>query len=248
LISGKSTVMRMTAVGVIMAQLGMFVPASKARLSPVDTILTRMGAYDNMFSNASTFKVELDECCKVLRDATPKSFVILDELGRGTSTFDGMAIAAAVLHQLATHTLPLSFFATHYGSLADDFAYHPNIRNMHMSTVVDEERRELIFLYKLIDGSATGSFGTHVAKLAGVPKDVINRADVVSQSFANQFKARLAVRKERSASYRIPLVAQADFVHLHRLATDDSTSKAVNEVQRSLSLMKLLAKSYASQS
>jgi DNA mismatch repair protein MSH6 len=76
-----------------MAQLGMYVPAKKARLSPVDGILTRMGAYDNMFTNASTFKVELDECCKILRDATPKSLVILDELGRGTSTYDGMAIA-----------------------------------------------------------------------------------------------------------------------------------------------------------
>ena len=76
-----------------MAQLGMYVPAAAARLSPVDAILTRMGAYDNMFSNASTFKVELDECCKILRDATPKSLVILDELGRGTSTYDGMAIA-----------------------------------------------------------------------------------------------------------------------------------------------------------
>ncbi|KAF5351396.1 hypothetical protein D9757_012623 [Collybiopsis confluens] len=100
--AGKLTVMRMTATGVIMAQLGMFVPAESARLSPVDSILTRMGAYDNMFSNASTLKVELDECCKILRDATPRSFVILDgELGRGTSTYDGMAIAGAVLHELA---------------------------------------------------------------------------------------------------------------------------------------------------
>ncbi|KAF5372735.1 hypothetical protein D9757_011640 [Collybiopsis confluens] len=140
--AGKLTVMRMTATGVIMAQLGMFVPAESARLSPVDSILTRMGAYDNMFSNASTLKVELDECCKILRDATPRSFVILDgELGRGTSTYDGMAIAGAVLHELATHTLPLSIFATHYGSLMDDFAYHPNIRNMYMSTIVDDKKR-----------------------------------------------------------------------------------------------------------
>ncbi|KZT01205.1 DNA mismatch repair protein Msh6 [Laetiporus sulphureus 93-53] len=216
--TGKSTAMRMTATGVIMAQLGMLVPARKAKLCPVDSILTRMGAYDNMFSNASTFKVELDECCKILRDGTPKSLVILDELGRGTSTYDGMAIAGAVLHQLATHTLALSFFATHYGSLTDDFAYHPNIRNMHMETMVDDEKRELIFLYKLVEGVASSSFGTHVASLAGVPTDVVERADVISTDFAAKFKEKIEGKKSR-ASGRLPLVAQADFAYLYGLAT-----------------------------
>ncbi|KAH9833177.1 DNA mismatch repair protein Msh6 [Rhodofomes roseus] len=215
---GKSTAMRMTATGVIMAQLGMLVPAKKAKLCPVDSILTRMGAYDNMFSNASTFKVELDECCKILRDATPKSLVILDELGRGTSTYDGMAIAGAVLHQLATHTLALSFFATHYGSLTDDFAYHPNIRNMHMQTLVDDEKRELVFLYKLVEGAASSSFGTHVASLAGVPQEVVERADVVSKDFARQFKEKIEGKRSK-ASGRLPLVAQADFAYLCALAT-----------------------------
>ncbi|KAF8068932.1 muts domain V-domain-containing protein [Lyophyllum atratum] len=215
--AGKSTVMRMTATGVIMAQLGMLVPASRARLCPVDAIITRMGAYDNMFSNASTFKVELDECCKILRDATPKSMVILDELGRGTSTYDGMAIAGAVLHQLATHTLPISFFATHYGSLTDDFAYHPNIRNMHMSTIVDDEKRDLVFLFKLIEGAATSSFGTHVANLAGVPLPVVERADVVSKNFAQQFKERMQV-KQKKDGVRLPILAQADFAYLYKIA------------------------------
>ncbi|KAI0367675.1 DNA mismatch repair protein Msh6 [Pilatotrama ljubarskyi] len=215
---GKSTAMRMTAAGIIMAQLGMLVPAKSARLCPVDSILTRMGAYDNMFSNASTFKVELDECCKILRDATPKSFVILDELGRGTSTYDGMAIAGAVLHELATQTLSLSFFATHYGSLTDDFAYHPNIRNMHMETLVDDEKRELVFLYKLVDGVAGSSFGTHVANLAGVPLEVVERAEVVSRDFAKHFKEKIEGKKNK-ASGRLPLVAQADFAYLYKLAT-----------------------------
>ncbi|KAH6917837.1 DNA mismatch repair protein msh6 [Coprinopsis sp. MPI-PUGE-AT-0042] len=217
--AGKSTLMRMTATGVIMAQLGMLVPASRARICPVDSIITRMGAYDNMFTNASTFKIELDECCKILRDATPKSLVILDELGRGTSTFDGMAIAGSVLHKLATHTLPLAFFATHYGSLTDDYAYHPNIRRMHMSTMVDEEKQQLTFLYKLVDGAAHSSFGSHVAKLAGVPDSVVERADVVSAEFAKQFKERLQLKKKESASSRVPLVAQADFVFLLKMAT-----------------------------
>ncbi|KAG2059752.1 DNA mismatch repair protein Msh6 [Suillus hirtellus] len=215
---GKSTVMRMTATGVIMAQLGMLVPAKSARLCPIDAILTRMGAYDNMFSHSSTFKVELDECCKILRDATPKSLVILDELGRGTSTYDGMAIAGAVLHEIATRTLPLAFFATHYGSLTDDFAYHPNIRNMHMSTMLDDEKHELVFLYKLVDGVASSSFGTHVAKLAGVPEEVIKRAEVVSQDFAKQFKAKIDDRKKKSLASKLPLVAQADFTYLLSLA------------------------------
>ncbi|CAK5264723.1 unnamed protein product [Mycena citricolor] len=215
--AGKSTVMRMTATGVIMAQLGMLVPAQSARLSPVDAILTRMGAYDNMFSNASTFKVELDECCKILRDATPKSLVILDELGRGTSTFDGMAIAGAVLHQLATHTLPLSIFATHYSSLTDDFTYHPNIRPVFMETVVDDEEKKILFLYKLVEGVAVSSFGTHVANLAGVPMNVVQRADAVSSKFAEQFKEKMLSRRQRTG--RIPITAQADFAYLFGIAT-----------------------------
>ncbi|KAJ6500392.1 muts domain V-domain-containing protein [Mycena sanguinolenta] len=217
--AGKSTVMRMTGMGVIMAQLGMLVPAAEARLSPVDTILTRMGAYDNMFSNASTFKVELDECCKILRDATPRSLVILDELGRGTSTYDGMAIAGAVLHQLATHTLPLSIFATHYGSLTDDFAYHPNIRNVHMQTIVDDDKRDIVFLYKLVEGVATSSFGTHVANLAGVPIEVVKRADIISKKFAEQFKQKMLDRQKHNATSQLPLAAQADFAYLFGLGT-----------------------------
>ncbi|TEB23394.1 DNA mismatch repair protein msh6 [Coprinellus micaceus] len=208
--AGKSTLMRMTATGVIMAQLGMLVPASKARLCPVDSILTRMGAYDNMFSNASTFKVELDECCKILRDATPRSLVILDELGRGTSTFDGMAIAGAVLHELASHTIPLAFFATHYGSLTDDYAYHPNI--------FDDERHELTFLYKLVEGVAESSFGIHVANLAGVPTNVVQRADVISKVFAKQFKERLKTQQANDVAARMPTVAQADFAYLVKMA------------------------------
>ncbi|KZT62465.1 DNA mismatch repair protein Msh6 [Calocera cornea HHB12733] len=210
---GKSTLMRMTAAGVIMAQLGMYVPATSAKIAPVDAILTRMGAYDNMFTNASTFKVELDECCKILRDATPRSLVILDELGRGTSTFDGMAIAGAVLHHLATNTLALSCFATHYSSLTEK--RHPNIRNMHMGTAVDEAERQLVFLYKLIDGVATSSFGTHVASLAGVPTGVVERAEEISKDFAHQFEKKMANRRRSS----IPIDLQADFAYLVKLGT-----------------------------
>ncbi|OCF44263.1 DNA mismatch repair protein MSH6 [Kwoniella heveanensis CBS 569] len=211
--AGKSTLLRMTAAGVILAQLGCYVPASRARLSPVDRIQTRMGAYDNMFASASTFKVELDECSKILREAGPKSLVILDELGRGTSTYDGMAIAGAVLHHLATHTLPLGFFATHYGSLTDDFTYHPNIRKMHMQTHVDDQLKQVVFLYKLIPGVAESSHGTHVARMAGVPAEVVTRAEDVSDQFFAAFNAKLSSRRQSS----LPLEAQADFAWLMRL-------------------------------
>ncbi|TFK72470.1 DNA mismatch repair protein Msh6 [Pluteus cervinus] len=241
--AGKSTLMRMTATGVIMAQLGMLVPAAKARISPVDAIITRMGAYDNMFSHASTFKVELDECCKILRDATPKSLVILDELGRGTSTYDGMAIAGAVLHQLATHTRPLCFFATHYGSLTDDFEYHPNIRNMHMSTIVDEEKKDIVFLFKLVGGAAAGSFGTHVANLAGVPSSVVERADVVSKSFSEQFKKK-QTDKRQTAAAKLPLTAQADFAFLVKLAMGNAPLIDASRQKVLLSEMKKIGRRY----
>ncbi|EUC65440.1 DNA mismatch repair protein MSH6, partial [Rhizoctonia solani AG-3 Rhs1AP] len=208
---GKSTVMRMTAAGVIMAQMGMLVP-----LSPVDTILTRMGAYDSVFTNSSTFKVELDECCKILRDATPKSLVIMDELGRGTSTYDGMAIASSVLRELATKTLPLTLFATHYSSLTEMGEKHPNIRNMTMQTVVDDEKRQLVMMYKFIEGVAPGSFGTHVANVAGVPESVVNRAEQVSRDFAEV--SRKKQMEKRAAVSRIPLDLQADFAMLAKLA------------------------------
>ncbi|KAL7425166.1 DNA mismatch repair protein msh6 [Cryptotrichosporon argae] len=214
--AGKSTLLRMTAAGVILAQLGCYVPAAEARLSPIDRIQTRMGAYDNMFASASTFKVELDECSKILHEAGPKSLVILDELGRGTSTYDGMAIAGAVLHHIATHTLPLGFFATHYGSLTDDFAYHPNIRNMHMQVHVDDDRG-VIFLYKLIAGHAESSHGTHVARLAGVPDSVVSRADQVSAQFFAAFKDKLEARRQSV----LPLMAQADFAWLVKLAAGE---------------------------
>lgn len=166
------------------------------------------------------------------------------ELGRGTSTYDGMAIAGAVLHELATHTLALSCFATHYSSLTDDYAYHPQIRNMHMATRVDDEKREvshfpryhhlapltrccqLVFLYKLVDGVATGSFGTHVASLAGVPADVVERAEVISADFAAKFKKKI----EGNTRSTIPLPVQADFAYLAKLVAgmslpDDTTRR-----------------------
>lgn len=174
-----------------------------------------------------------------------------------------MAIAGAVLHQLATHTLSLSFFATHYGSLTDDHAYHPNIRNMHMATHVDDERREvstsmppctvsltpaqLVFIYKLVDGVASSSFGTHVANLAGVPHEVVQRAEVVSEDFAKQFKEKIEGSKKDGASSRLPLPVQADFAYLHSLAMGKAELPADKVRRREvLKVLKAAAKGYLS--
>ncbi|BGP39629.1 DNA mismatch repair protein msh6 [Rhodotorula kratochvilovae] len=213
--AGKSTLLRMTCTAVIMAQLGCFVPAAKARIAPVDAIYSRMGANDFIFANASTFKVEMDDCNKILTKATPRSLVILDELGRGTSTYDGMAIAYAVLHRLATHTGCIGFFATHFTLLTEDYAYHPEIRLANMQTSVNDETREVVFLYKLIDGSAPKSYGPHVASMAGLSSEIVERAITISKQFEETSRAReLAMRANES----LPLAQQADAAFLLKLA------------------------------
>lgn len=129
---GKSTLLRQTCVAIILAQLGGYVPAKSCRLTPCDRIYTRIGANDNIMGGQSTFMVELTETSKILREATPRSMVILDELGRGTSTFDGYSIAYSVLHHLSTHIGCMCMFATHYHTLCEEFKRCPEINNMHM--------------------------------------------------------------------------------------------------------------------
>ncbi|KAL8703166.1 MAG: hypothetical protein Q9201_003642 [Fulgogasparrea decipioides] len=181
--AGKSTILRMTCIAVIMAQIGCYVPASYARLTPVDRIMSRLGANDNIFAAQSTFFVELSETKKILSEATPRSLVILDELGRGTSSYDGVAVAQAVLHHCATHIGCVGFFATHYHSLAAEFAHHPEVRNRRMRIHVDDEERRVTFLYKLEDGVAEGSYGMHCASMCGIPRRVVERAEVAAKEW-----------------------------------------------------------------
>lgn len=157
--AGKSTVLRMTCIGIIMAQIGCYVPCVSARLTPVDRIMSRLGANDNIFAAQSTFFVELSETKKILSESTPRSLVILDELGRGTSSYDGVAVAQSVLHHIATHIGCIGYFATHYHSLAAEFAGHPEVHSRRMKIDVDNANRNITFLYKLEDGVAEGSFG-----------------------------------------------------------------------------------------
>ncbi|KAF9438134.1 DNA mismatch repair protein msh6 [Entomortierella beljakovae] len=180
---GKSTLLRQTCVAIIMAQLGCYVPAEKCTLTPFDRIFTRIGANDNILAGQSTFMVELSETSKILAEATERSMVILDELGRGTSTFDGYAIAYSVLHELSTRIGCLGLFSTHYGTLTSEFERDPNVALMHMACQVDQANREVTFLYKLIEGVCEKSYGMNVAHMAGVPRKIVDRAEEMADAF-----------------------------------------------------------------
>ncbi|RMD44286.1 hypothetical protein DV735_g888, partial [Chaetothyriales sp. CBS 134920] len=186
--AGKSTVLRMTCIAVIMAQIGCYLPCSSARLTPVDRIMSRLGAQDHIFAAQSTFFVELAETKKILTEASPRSLVILDELGRGTSSHDGVAVAQAVLHHLASHVGCLGFFATHYHSLGAEFRYHPEVEMKRMAILVDDEERRVTFLYRLENGVAEGSFGMHCASMCGIRKEVIIRAEAAAEAWEHTSK------------------------------------------------------------
>ncbi len=173
--AGKSTYMRQTALIIILAQIGSWVPATQAEIGLVDRVFTRIGASDDLASGQSTFMVEMSETAQILNGMSPRSFIILDEIGRGTSTYDGVAIASAVLEYIATTTNSRTVFATHYHELADLAHSYPNISNYQM-LVSDSKANGLEFLHKVAAGSATQSYGIEVARLAGLPSFVLNRA------------------------------------------------------------------------
>ena len=173
--AGKSTYMRQTALIVLMAQVGSFVPAREAAIAPVDRIFTRIGASDDLVSGQSTFMVEMNEVAQILKYATRDSLVILDEIGRGTSTFDGMSIARAVVEYIEANIHAKTMFATHYHELTDMENEH--IRNCCVA--VKERGSKVVFLRRIVSGSADKSYGIHVARLAGLPKSVTDRAEVI---------------------------------------------------------------------
>ena len=182
--AGKSTYMRQTALIVLMAQIGSFVPASKANIGIVDRIFTRVGASDDLASGQSTFMVEMTEVANILRNATSKSLLILDEIGRGTSTFDGLSIAWAVIEHISNTKLcgAKTLFATHYHELTELEGKIPGVHNYCIA--VKESGDDIVFLRKIIKGGADKSYGIQVAKLAGVPDSVINRAKELVEELA----------------------------------------------------------------
>jgi DNA mismatch repair protein MutS len=174
--AGKSTYMRQTALIVLMAQIGSFVPADSANIGIVDRIFTRVGASDDLASGQSTFMVEMTEVANILRNATSKSLLILDEIGRGTSTFDGLSIAWAVVEHISNKRLlgAKTLFATHYHELTELEGKLDSVNNYCIA--VKEKGDDIVFLRKIVKGGADKSYGIQVAKLAGVPDNVIQRA------------------------------------------------------------------------
>ncbi|MBD3158341.1 MAG: DNA mismatch repair protein MutS [Candidatus Lokiarchaeota archaeon] len=180
---GKSTYMRQNALIVLLAQMGSFVPAKRATVGLVDRIFTRVGAFDDLTASQSTFMVEMIETANILNNATERSLVILDEVGRGTSTYDGMALAWAVAEEIAkmkTRTL----FATHYHHLTQMAEDYHGIKNVH--TLAKEAGDDIVFLYKVVGGPTDESYGVHVASLAGVPEPVVSRAAEMLVRFENE--------------------------------------------------------------
>ncbi|WP_420645309.1 DNA mismatch repair protein MutS [Candidatus Leptofilum sp.] len=177
--SGKSTYLRQVALIVLMAQIGSFVPADSAEIGLVDRIFTRIGAHDELHAGRSTFMVEMVETAEILNHATHLSLLILDEIGRGTSTYDGLAIAWAIIEYLHNHPRlkPRTLFATHYHELVGLADLLPLVSNYNVA--VAEEGDKVIFLHQIVPGGADQSYGIHVGQLAGLPRDVINRADEI---------------------------------------------------------------------
>ncbi len=190
--AGKSTYLRMVALIALLAQVGCFVPADRARIGLVDRIFTRVGAQDDLATGRSTFMVEMLETATILRHATPQSLVLLDEIGRGTSTYDGLAIAQAVVEYLHNHpdTRARTLFATHYHELTDLERALPRVHTARMD--VREEGDQVIFLHRVVPGSADRSYGIHVARLAGVPRAVIRRAEEVLHTLEDGARAELS--------------------------------------------------------
>ena len=198
--AGKSTYLRQVALIVLLAQIGSFVPASLATIGIVDRIFTRIGAQEDLAAGQSTFMVEMTETANILNNATPYSLIILDEIGRGTSTYDGLSIAWAVVEFIHNHPKlgAKTLFATHYHELVELASILPRVKNLNVA--VAEEGDKVIFLHKIVPGSADRSYGIHVAQLAGLPKSVITRAQEVLAELENH-----ASKKGKAHRPKVPL-------------------------------------------
>ena len=175
--------MRQLALTVLMAQMGCFVPAKQAVLPIFDRIFTRIGASDDLIAGQSTFMVEMMEANQALRYATPNSLILFDELGRGTATYDGMALAQAIIEYIHRHVQAKTLFSTHYHELTVLEKELPQLKNVHVGAV--EKDGEVVFLHKMMDGPADKSYGIHVAKIAGLPSNLLERAADILHTLEN---------------------------------------------------------------
>ena len=237
--SGKSTYLRQVALIILLAQIGSFVPADSANIAIVDRIFTRIGAQEDLAAGQSTFMVEMTEAANILNNATPRSFIILDEIGRGTSTYDGLSIAWAVVEFIHNHPRlgAKTIFATHYHELVDLADILPRVKNF--SVAVAEEGDRVVFLHKVVPGGTDRSYGIHVAQLAGLPKTVVVRAQEVLADLESK-----TVRKDktlaRQASLQMPLF-QKDSLLAKEIAQLDIDSMSPLEAITKLYQLKRLA-------
>ena len=225
--SGKSTYIRQTALLVIMAETGSFIPAKDAQIGLVDRIFTRVGASDELVRGQSTFMVEMTEIANIINNATEKSLVVLDEVGRGTSTYDGLALAWAITEHIANKLKCRTLFATHYHELTELAELFENVKNCNVA--VREWMDEVVFLHKILPGGTDKSYGIHVAKLAGVPKPIVQRsAEILKEleaTFAKEAASdRLAKHKTKQSD------KDALFVQKHKSVLDRLSSMDINSL------------------
>ena len=205
--SGKSAVLRQTALITLMAHMGSFVPADQPRIPITDKIFTRVGASDNLSGGESTFMVEMNETASIINNITPNSLILLDEIGRGTSTYDGISIAWSIVEFLHNSTAqPKTLFATHYHELNELESSLPRVKNYHITN--KEVGNKVIFLRKLAPGGSVHSFGIHVARMAGMPKGLIDRANEILEqleSSRQQTEPREALRELQAPKVQLSI-------------------------------------------
>ena len=210
--SGKSAILRQTALTVLLAQIGCFVPAKHAHIGLVDKIYTRVGASDNISQGESTFMVEMVETASILNNLSDRSLVILDEIGRGTSTFDGVSLAWSIAEFLnQDDTKPKTIFATHYHELNELESSFPGVVNYYVST--EEKQKKVIFLRKMKKGGSEHSFGIHVARMAGIPSKVLKRADIILkqlESDRESISTKESIKKAKDTNYQLNLFQVTD--------------------------------------
>lgn len=232
--SGKSTYLRQIALIVIMAQIGSFVPATRANISIVDKIFTRIGASDNLYKGESTFMVEMNEMSNIIKNSTKNSLLILDEVGRGTSTYDGLSIAWAILEYISKNIKAKTLFATHYHELTDLEDELDNVINMKVE--IEEYNNEVIFLRKVVRGYADKSYGIEVARLAGMPKELTTRASAILKSIESK-NTREKIDLEKADSFQIGFedmkydnfIEEIEEIDINKLSPIDAFSK-LNEI------------------
>ncbi|MBL7776757.1 MAG: DNA mismatch repair protein MutS [Chitinophagales bacterium] len=247
--SGKSALLRQTALIALMAQMGSFVPAAVAKIGLVDKIFTRVGASDNLSAGESTFMVEMNETASIMNNLSPRSLILLDEIGRGTSTYDGISIAWSLAEYLHNNNQakPRTLFATHYHELNELAEKYPRIKNFHVS--VKETGTKVIFLRKLVEGGTEHSFGIHVAKMAGMPKEIVERAKEMLYELESQRQqhtdVKSAVKKMPAQNFQLSffdvsdpkmkqLAAELEKVEINAITPVEAIMK-LNELKKILS-------------